>query len=157
MDVSAYPQVVDALVAHMGPILASSGVVVADAVPPGDSPAGFLAVGLPSLSESGPIFTGSSKQDWATVGQQGSRDEFGEVRCLALGTSQDETVKNARDRAKAIFEAVATLTRGADHTLGVPQLLWTSIGTSTDWGVLYEEGQPVAVFVEFTVAFRARL
>lgn len=157
MAVSAYPGMVDALVAQMAAPLTSLGAIVADAMPADDDPADFLAVGLPSLSESGSIFSGSSQQDWATTGAQGARTEEGEVRCIAAARSTDESVKSARDRAAAIFEAVSTLTRSGDLTLGVTQLLWTSVGTRTDWGLLYEVGQPVAVFVEFTVEYRARL
>lgn len=157
MTVSAYPLLVDALVAQMGPLLEPLDAVAADVVPTADAPSDFLGVGLPSISETGPINTGASRQKAATVGAQGARDEEGFVRCLALAYTRDETVKGARDRAAAIFEAVATLTRGADPSLGVDQLLWTSIGTETDWGLIFEEGQPTGAWVEFVVAFRARI
>ena len=154
MAVSAFPAVVDALVA-LAPAVVPAGVTVADAMPSGDDPADFLAVGMPSLDEQGSMFAGDSRQSWAEVGA-GARNEEGFVNCLAAARSTDETVKGARDRAFAIAEAVAALCR-ANPSLGVDQLLWTSYGTETNPGVLYEPGKAVSFFVEFQIAYRARI
>lgn len=155
MSVSAFPLVVDALVALAGPLV-PAGVTVVDGMPTGSDPSDFLAVGVPSLLDvTGSLFSGESRQSWASVGAL-SRDEEAFVNCVAAARSQDETVKDARDRAYAIVEAVAGLCR-SNPTLGVPQLLWTSHGVATNPALLYEEKQPVAVVVEFQVAFRARI
>jgi hypothetical protein len=155
MTASAYPLLVDALVALAEPVV-PAGVTVSDGMPTADDGADFLAVGVPSLSETGPIYSGSARQDWATVGGQGARDEAGEIRCIAAARSTDESVKDARDRAQAIVEAVSALCLDTPD-LGVEQCLWTSCATSTDWGLLYETGQPTAAFVEFTIGYKARL
>lgn len=154
MAVSAFPAVVEALVALADGVV-PAGVTVADGMPAENDPADFLAVGVPSLDEAGSLYSGESRQSWAEVGAR-ARDEEAFVNCLAAARSQDETVKDARDRAYAIVEAVAALCR-SNPTLGVPTLLWTSHGTSTNPVLLYEKGRGVSYVVEFQVAFRARI
>lgn len=157
MAVNAYPQVVDALVAQV-PANLAAGVEIADGMLLANTPADFLEIGIPTVSESGPIYTGSARQDWATAGQQGARDEIGEVRCLAAARvlTGPGGIKNARDRCAAIMEAVQTTCR-ADPDLGIEQLLWTSVGIETNWVLIYPKGKPPTVAVEFTVGYRARL
>lgn len=154
MAVSAFPAVVDALIT-LAPGVVPGGVSVADGIPDSDDPADFLAVGLPSLSEQGSMFSGESQQKWADVGGH-SRDEEGLVNCVAAARSTNETAKDARDRAFAIVEAVAGLCR-ANPTLGVSQVMWTSFGATVSPTLLYEAGRGVSYVVEFQVAYRARI
>lgn len=154
MDVSAFPLVVDALVA-LAPAQMPAGANVADSLPAADDPSDFLAVGITSLSDQ-ESFAGESRQRWAGTGSGAARDEVGFVTCIAAARSTDETVKNARDRAFAIVEAVAALCR-ANKTLGIPQVLHTSFGTEMRAAPVYEDGQPVCYLVEFQVEYKARL
>ena len=154
MAVSAFPAVVDALVA-LGRTVVPTGVTVADGMPKPKDPADFLAVGVPSLDDGGSLFSGEARHTWAEVGGL-SRDEEAFVNCLAAARSRDETVKDARDKAYAIVEAIAGLCR-SNPTLGVPSLLWTSHGVTVNPVLLYEAGRGVSYVVEFQVAYRARI
>ena len=105
MAVSAFPALVDALVAQSAEVL-PSGALPFDGFPTTDDDVDFVAFGIPSVDDAGLAFAGTSEQSWATIGQL-ARDEAGTINCVAAARSTDETVKDARDRAFAIAEAVA--------------------------------------------------
>jgi hypothetical protein len=91
-----------------------------------------------------------------------ARDEAGVINCVAAARSQDETVKDARDRAFAIAEAVATVCRTRDVTTNVPNLgvstvLWCSYGGQVSAYEVVEDDEPVAYAVEFQIGYRARI
>jgi hypothetical protein len=154
MAVSAFPALVDALVA-LAPGSVPAGTRVADALPADDDPSDFLAVGVQSLTDP-ESFAGETQQRWDGTGSGAARAEEGFITCIAAARSTDETVKDARDRAFAIAEGVASLCR-SNKSLGVAQVLWTSYGTRTSAGPIWEEGQPVCYLVEFQVAYQARI
>lgn len=155
MAVDPYPEVVDQLMALV-PASLPAGVEISDGMSTSNSGADFLEVGVPSITPTGPLTSGTGRKDWRTVGMQGAQDDLGEVRCVAAATSQDGTVKDARDRAAAIMEAVATVCR-SNRDLGIDALLWTLVGTERNWVLVYEKGKPPAVAVEFTITYRARI
>lgn len=152
MAVSAWPAVVDALIAKATAAL--PGVRVFDAFGDSDDPGDFLMVGSNNADESGDVNAGEFPQDWANANHT-ARDEDGVVNCFALSWNGDGNQKAARDSVFATCEAVAALCR-ADPSLGVPQLLWSSFGTrgTPSQGV---DTQGALCAVEFQVSYKARI
>lgn len=153
MTVTPYPAVIAAIVAQ---VVLPAGVTPSNGPRTDDAPGDWLGVGYFPTTE-GPVPTGSFEQDWATTGVQGARNEVSEVRCSAIAYTQTEAIDDAYSRALAIFEAVQTLCRGADPSLGVAGVLWTSVGKRAQWFLLYEKGQPLAVALDFIVGYKARV
>ena len=160
MSVSAFPALIDALMAQSGALL-PAGALPFDGMPTTDDDVDFVAFGIPSIDDAGQAFAGTSEQLWGPVGNL-SKDEQGAINCVAAARSTDETVKSARDRAFAIAEAVASLCRTVHPVtnapnLGVATVLWVSYGGQTSAYQVVEAGQPVGYAVEFQIGYRARI
>lgn len=152
MAVSAYPAVIDALIA--GAIAALPNVRVYDGDEVTEDPGDFLMIGSNNTDDTGDVNAGEFRQAWANANHT-ARDEEGEINCLSLSWNGDGNQKAARDAAFATCEAVAAMCR-TNPSLGVASLLWTSFGTrGTPWQNHDENG--AMCLVEFQIAFRARI
>jgi len=152
MAVSAYPALVDALIAAATTALPN--VNVYDGYGVSDDPADFLMIGSNNADDTGDVNAGDLRQEWANANHT-ARDEEGEVNCFALSWNGDGNQKAARDAAFAICEAVATVCRN-DPSLGIPTLLWTSFG-SRSTPLQNQDSTGALCAVEFQVSFRARI
>lgn len=160
MAVSAFPALVDALVERVRAALPTD-VDVFDGAPNSDSGNDFVAIGVPSLDDNGAVAAGSSEQEWATIGQL-SRQEEGRINCVAAAHSEDESLKDARDKVSSIAEAVATVCRTRDVTTNVPNLgvetvMWCAYGGQVAFHELVIEGQPRGYAIEFQIGYKARI
>jgi hypothetical protein len=150
---SAIPALIDALVSAARTAL--PGVAVYDGYGVSDDPGDFLMVGVEDVNSLSDASAADSQQEWAGVGSSAPRDETGDVICTALSWNGNGDQKAARDGAFAIAEAVATLLR-ANPSLGIPSLLWTSYGTTTQLNQNQDENGAEAAVI-FRCHFRARL
>lgn len=152
MAVSAFPAVVDALVAAV--TAERPDVLVLDGEGSTDDPGDFLMVGSNNATGDGTVTSGALRQSWANANAT-ARDEEGEVSCFALSWNGDGDPKTARDRAFSICESVASLCRDTPD-LGVPQLLWTSFGATSNVSQIQTEDGALCT-VEFQIFYRARI
>lgn len=153
MATSVVPALIDALVTAARTTLPD--VLVFDGIGQTDDPGDFLMIGVEDPDLEGAAFSADTKQDWAAVGTGAPRDESGEITCVALSWNGDGNPKSARDGAYAIAAAVEDLLR-ANAALGVPQLLWTSFGSSSQLSQAQGSGGASALLV-FRINFRARI
>lgn len=157
MATSAVPLLIDALVAQATAAL--TGKVVSDGLNVSDDYGDFLMVGIEDPDTTGLEFSAETSEDWATVGAgTTSRDEEGEIVCAAwswTGVHGSAGQKAARDAAYGTLAALAGVLR-ANPSLGVPQVLWTSFGSSTRLSQIQGAGGSGALLV-FRIKFRARL
>lgn len=155
MATSVVPALIDALVTAATAALPA--VRVSDGVGATDDPGDFLMIGVEDPDLEGAAFSAETKQDWAAVGTGAPRDEQGEVTCVAVSWNGDgpEGAKAARDAAYAISAAVETLLRDTP-ALGIPELLWTSFGSSSQLSQAQGSGGASALLV-FRINFRARI
>lgn len=153
MATSVVPAAIDALVAAAR--IALPDVLVHDGIGQTDDPGDFLMIGVEDPDIEGAAFSADTKQDWAAVGTGAPRDEQGDITCVALSWNGDGDPKAARDGAYAIAAAVEDLLRNTP-ALGVPQLLWTSFGSSSQLSQAQGDGGASALLV-FRINFRARI
>lgn len=155
MATSVVPALIDALVT--GATAALPDTRVSDGIGATDDPGDFLMVGVEDPDLEGAAYSAEAKQDWAAVGTDAPRDEQGEITCVALSWNGNgpEGAKQARDGAYAIAAAVEDLLR-ATPALGVPQLLWTGFGSSSQLSQAQGSGGASALLV-FRITFRARI
>lgn len=154
-DTSVIYPLLDALVDRLTPALADLDVAVYDSYPDTDDPgAAYLVIGIPDPANGDAATSASSVQAWANANHT-ARDEDGDVWCVAVAIDGGNDARAARVRAKTITDAVEQLLR-ADYTLGIPGLLWTGYGTSTD---LQQDrtDRGASALVVFAVHFRARI
>ena len=155
MATSAVPEVIDALLTLARASLTDT--LVFDGLGVTDDPGNFLMIGVEDPDTEGLAFSADVKQDWANANYT-SRDETGEITCAALawvGESGDEGSKVARDGAYAICASLEDAMR-ANPTLGLPTLLWTGFGSSTQLSQAQGVGGSSALLV-FRINFRARI
>ena len=154
MAVSAVFDLIDALVAQL-PAAMPPGVQVFDGFPDTDAtPAQFVVIGVPDPTDESAATSASSQQQWGPIGNR-ARDEEGDVFCVANVTNGDGSASAARASLKAILTAVESLLR-TDPTLGVPTLLWTSYGTSTDL-MQDQDDLGALAMLTFSIHYRARI
>jgi hypothetical protein len=153
MATSVVPALIDALVAAATTALPD--VLVFDGIGVTDDPGDFLMVGVEDPDIEGAAFSADTKQDWAAVGTGAPRDEQGDITCVALSWNGDGDPKAARDDAYAIAAALEDLLRDTP-ALGVPGLLWTSFGTSSQLSQAQGPDGASALLV-FRINFRARI
>ena len=155
MATSAVPEVIDALVA-----LARTEVtdtLVFDGIGATDDPGNFLMIGVEDPDIEGAAFSADVKQGWANANYT-TRDEEGDITCVALawvGDSGDAGQKAARDAAYAITAALEAALR-TDPSLGLPTLLWSGFGTTSQLSQAQGSGGSSALLV-FRINFRARI
>lgn len=152
MPASAYPAVVTALFTRASAALPD--VIVSDGEAVTHEPGSFLMIGSANADQQGNVSSGDVRQSWANANGT-TRDEEGEVACLALAWNGEGDQQAARDAAFAVLDAVAALCK-SDPQLGVPELLWTSFGTQ----LVVEQAQDdsgALCLVEFQVHYRARV
>jgi hypothetical protein len=151
MATSVIPELIDALFAAATEAL--TGIRVSDGQGVTGDPGDYLMIGVDDPDNASPS-AATSAQRWAHVGRT-TRDEEGDIHCLALAWNGDTDAKAARDAAFAIAAALEDLLRN-DPTLGVAGVWSTGYGETTD----FKQGQTdtgAEALVHFTVHFRARL
>lgn len=157
MATSAVFDLIDALVPALRTALPS--VTVYDGWGNSDEAAGdFVMIGIEDADVEGAAFSADARQEWATAGSAGTRDETGEITCLALswnGNSGEAGARQARASLKATTAAVENVLR-ANPSLGVDGVLWTGYGSSTQLTQDQSDGGAMALVV-FRIAFRARI
>lgn len=152
-DVSAIPEVIDALVTTARANLPAT-VIVSDGFITSDDPGNFLMIGVDDPDNANSASTATSVQQWASTGLGGTTDEMGDVTCAALSWNGDGDSKAARDSAFATCAGLAVALR-ANPSMSLPTLLWTRYGTSTTLTEDQTDNAAQALVV-FTVHFRAR-
>lgn len=156
MATSAIPDLIDALVALARTALPDT--LVFDGIGATDDPGDFLMIGVEDPDIEGAAFSADVKQDWAAMGPNAPRDEEGDITCVALawvGESGSDGQKAARDAAYAITAALEAALR-VDVTLGLPTLLWTGFGTTSQLSQAQGAGGSSALIV-FRIHFAARI
>lgn len=152
MSTSAIPDVIDALVTACTSAL--TNISVYDGWGVSDDPGDFLMIGVDDPDANNETNSGSSQQDWANATGT-KRNESGDISCAALSWNGDSDQKAARTAVFATTAAVEDVLR-SDYTLGLPTLLWTSYGTSTQLTQSVNSTGAMALVV-FKVHFEARI
>jgi len=150
---SVVPALIDALVTRTTAALPD--IRVYDGYGISDDPGDYLMIGVEDPDLEGAAFSADVRQDWATTGIDGSREEVGEITCFALSWNGNANQKAARDSAYATVAAVETTLR-TTPALGLTNVLWTSFGTSLQFS--QAQGQAgAAAMVIFRINFQARI
>ena len=155
MATSAVPEVIDALVTLARNTL--PGTLVFDGIGMTDDPGNFLMVGVEDPDLEGAAFSAEVRQEWAYANHT-TRNEEGDITCVALawvGESGSEGQKAARDAAYAITASLEDALR-VEPSLGIPTLLWTGFGTSSQLSQAQDVGGSSAMVI-FRIHFRAQL
>lgn len=156
MAVSALPALIDALVAAATSALPA--VVVCDGLPVAGDPGDYLLVGVDDPDTSTFAVAADTAQTPATLGTARSRDEEGDLFCVAESWNGAADAKAARDAAYATAEAVALLVRQrTTPPFGVASLVTVEFAQGSQQ---LEQGQfdrGAVARVHFTIHFRARL
>lgn len=150
---SAVFDLINALVDRL--TLAMPSVVVYDGYPDSeDLPQQFVVVGVPNPYDETAATSATTQQSWAHANNT-ARNEQGDVFCVASVTDGSNNARAARTGLQAIVGAVENLLR-TDYSLGVPTLLWTSYGVSTDL-IQDQTKQGASAQLTFSIFFRARI
>ena len=151
MATSVVPALIDALFAAA--VAALPNARVSDGVGVSSDPGDFLMIGV-SDDGPNPSTAVSSRQTWANANGT-TRDESGNITCMAVSWNGNADAKAARDSAYATKAAVENLLR-ANPSLGVSGVLWTSVGTDESLDQNQDDLGALAILV-FTIAYRARI
>jgi hypothetical protein len=155
MTTSIIPTLIDALVAQSDSAISSA--TVSDGYGVTEDPGDFLMIGVEDPDSADSSYSVDVSQAAATMGPNRSRDERGEIACVALSWNGKGNQKEARDKAFAITAKVEDLLR-ASPTLGISgySLLVVQYGPTQRLRQDQPDyGAEAAVF--FSVGFRARL
>lgn len=152
MATSVVPALIDALVTNARTNLPN--LSVRDGYGVTDDPGDYLMVGVSDPTADAPATSADSQQQWASLGAM-SRDEEGDVWCVAFSWTGNNDQKAARDAAYATVAAVENMVR-ADPTQGVSGVLWTSFGTNQNLTQDQDE-HGASAQVAFQIHFRARI
>lgn len=150
MATSALPDVIDALIDRLPPILSIPVVDNYDATDANMN--AYLIVG--SVKDDGGT-SGSSEQDWA-YSNSTTREETGSVECLLYAVNGDGSTRKARDAVYLNHGLIAEHLR-ATPNLGLAQVIWTSFGRSTTFTQDSHEDVGAWAVLEFSIFFRAQL
>lgn len=152
MATSVVPALIDALVTQARTNLPSTNVY--DGFGNTQDPGDFLMIGVEDPDTDNAAFSADTKQAWAHANYT-TRDESGEITCVALSWNGNGDQKAARDGAYAIAAAVETFLR-ANPALGVTGLLWTGFGSSSQLSQAQGTAGAAAQLI-FRIDFRARI
>lgn len=131
-------------------------VTVHDGYGATDDPGDFLMIGVDDPNSPNFATSATSAQAVATMGARRSRDELGDVTCVALSWIGDNDQQAARDTVFGITAALENALR-ADVTVGgVPGLLWAEFGTRLSLAQDNNEDGAQA-WVIFSIHFKARI
>lgn len=151
MGTTPIPDVIDALVTLSAAALPS--VKVYDGFGLSDDVGDFLMVGVEDPETQGFTTSASAGQNWHDTGQDGKRDDTGDVTCCALSWNGNGNQKTARDAAFAIVAGVEGLVR-ENSTLGLDDLLWAEIGQQIELHQAQDDAG-AAAWVIFRVQYQA--
>lgn len=157
MPFSAVPELIDAIVAAAADALPD--VNVSDAWYLGEDPGDVLMIGTMDADFEVSQTSAEASKDFATTGLDGTQHETGEIACVAISwTGDPQDQKTPRDNVYAIANAVDQLCRvrgGTDPAFGVPYVLWTRCGASSQLLQPPGDGGRIA-FLLFRIYFEAR-
>jgi hypothetical protein len=150
MATSAFPAVVDALIALSAAAMPT--VAVVEGINPSRDPGSFLMVNVDAGDVDG---APSPRIEQSRATMSGARNEQGVVVCAAESWNGDGNPKAARDAAFAVVAGVENLLRSTP-TLGLSVVLKTEFGED----IYPRPGQGdfgAECFVIFSVAYLARI
>jgi hypothetical protein len=154
MATSILPALIDALVAGFRTALPD--VTVYDGYGASEDVGNYLMVGVEDPNDASAATSATSEQSMGPMGTRRSRDEVGDITCVALCWTGDVDQKLSRDAAFAMTAAVENFLR-ADPRLGdLPGLLSVEYGSRTSLAQNVEDAGAQAWLV-FTVHFKARI
>lgn len=147
-----YADLIDAMVADFATLPALAGVTVTDGPPLSNDPGAYLFVGVDNPdTDSGIGASGTQTWPLATFT---NREDTGEVWLAAYADNGTGAMKDARDAATAVMEAVQDRVR-TNLTLGVQGVLWL---TFSDYSYRpMQTGNGAAVVLLFRIAYSARI
>jgi hypothetical protein len=151
MATTAFPTVVDNLIAALRAAPALAGVRVFDGIEIDSSyPGDFIVVGDDG-GEDGDVTAGSGAQQFLELGNL-RQFEDASVNCMLASASGATSLTTRRTRAFALLSAIDTAIR-ADVSLG-GACLYSTLDT---WQPSYRQTDAgAAVIITFTVTYRAR-
>ena len=129
-----------------------TGVPVFDGITPdGRALPDFVVVGLSDPNGGGPAF--SYTADWASYFTDRSREESGEIACVAVAQSGDTDTATVRNRVVDLLDACEAALTAAPQLGGAPAgLMWAHL-TSADVDVEQSDAGCFAT-ARFTVSYR---
>ena len=151
MAITAFPTVVDNLIAALRAAPALSGVRVFDGIEIDSSyPGDFIVIGDDG-SEDGEVTAGSGNQSFLELGNL-KQFEDASVNCMLASVSGGTSLTARRVRAFQLLSAIDTAIR-ADVSLG-GACMYSTIDT---WQPSYRQTDAgAALIITFTVTYRAR-
>lgn len=154
MAVTQIGALIDAVVA-VAATAVPAGTLVLDGLGVTADPAdNVLFVGVDDPDATNGSFAADVRQEWANANYT-ARDEDGYILCVASAWNGDANQKAARDSALAIVHSVENALR-ANPSLGLPNLLWTSVGGRIALSQNQSQGGAHSVFI-FRINYRARI
>ncbi|GAA4358422.1 hypothetical protein [Angustibacter luteus] len=160
LDTTAMCAVIDALVAACQVENVTGGslesVTVTDGAVPSENPGNYLFIGVTDADAGDEATTGQSDQSWVHI--SGTRREVGEITCVALAWNGNNDLKQARDEALGMYQAVQRIVRPGRRPfdLGINEVAWVDCGGNTQLLTVQDEAGALAKFI-FTVGYQADL
>lgn len=154
MAVTQIGNVIDAVIAAAEPVVPEGCLVIDGLGVTADPVDNALFVGIDDPDAANGSFAADAKQDWANANYT-ARNEEGFILCAASAWNGDADQKAARDSALAITSSVENALR-ANPSLGLSNLLWTSVGGRIALTQNQSQGGAHAV-VLFRINYRARI
>lgn len=154
MPASVVPALIDALVTNARAALAGTANVY-DGFGVSEAPGlNYVLIGVDDPDNDSVGMAADTQQDWANANYT-ARDESGDIVCASVAWNGDANQKAARDAAYANVNTIAALLK-TTPAQGVPEVLWTSIGSRMQLSQDQNEKGANAIVV-FRVYFRARI
>lgn len=150
---SVVPELIDAIVATMTPVLSAIGVHCSDGdmMPLVNTTALLVGIDDNDLSEA---TSARAEQTWANANYKATNQE-GDLTCAVYAWSSDRVQKTARDAVYAVLDQLRAQAY-ADPSWGLPRLLWTRpLASETLRQSQTDQGAYALAIV--TIHFRARL
>lgn len=153
MPTSVVPAVIAAIVDTAQEQLPD--LIVTDGWAVTNDPGNYVMVGVEDPDVDGYAESASSKQEWANANYT-SRDEEGDINCVALAWNGDGDARAAREAVYANVAALEDALRW-NPPQGVDDVLWTSVmAAGGRLNQIQDNGGAVALLL-FTIHFRARI
>lgn len=153
MPTSVVPALIDAIVTTARASLPN--LRVTDGWGVSSDPGDYLMIGVEDPDVDGYAETASSKQEWANANYT-SRDEEGDINCVALSWNGNSDMKAARDAVYANVAALETALR-QNPPQDLDDVLWTSIMAGGGRLNQIEDGSGAVALLLFSIHFNARI
>lgn len=120
-----------------------------------EDPRDYVMIGVDDIDGVDWANAADAAQEFATVGQDHSRDETGTISCAALVRIGDTDMLAAIEELFKITAAIEEIHR-TNYALGVEGVMWTSFGGNATTRLLETPDGSYALLV-FQIGFRARI